>query len=183
MSRSAVVRSMISNFSSRACSPTFPRGDVKPPAAQAKCSVGNPVAYNRVRRQVFELHQHVAAQAGRIASGSDRAVLPGRDEKRPPRMVSHLARFGVSGIGSRAIAAFMRRIRKSHRPRCFAPSVRIAYSIARASDRSPSDPFHGRRRDKVADVRMTKRSPGSVEANKSGTTRLSEHVMKRASGD
>ena len=34
-------------------------GDIEPPAAQVKRSVGDPLAHDRVRRQVFELDQYI----------------------------------------------------------------------------------------------------------------------------
>ena len=62
-------------------------------------------------------------------------------------------------------------------------SARTAYSIAAASDRSPIEmPSAVAGGMRLPTLRMVKRSPGSVEASKSGTTRLSEQVTNRASG-
>ena len=37
----------------------FAFGDIEPPSAQVQRSVGDPLAHDRVRRQVFELDQYI----------------------------------------------------------------------------------------------------------------------------
>src|SRR5262245_58233900 len=58
-----------------------------------------------------------------------------------------------------------------------------AYSIALASERSPVDtPSAVAGGIRLPTLRIVKRSPGWVDARRSGTTRLSEQVMNSASG-
>ena len=62
-------------------------------------------------------------------------------------------------------------------------SFESAYSMAAASEPSfhdlPSPPAGGTR---LPTFRTTNRSPGSAEAKRLGTTRLSEQAMNRVSG-
>src|SRR5262249_24864126 len=63
-------------------------------------------------------------------------------------------------------------------------SASTAYSIALASERSPVEtPSAVAGGIRLPTLRSVKSAPGSVDASRSGTTRLSEHVMKSASGD
>ena len=58
-----------------------------------------------------------------------------------------------------------------------------AYSMALTSDRSPVEsPSAVAGGTRLPTLRMVKRSPGSVETSKFGTTRLSAQVMNSVSG-
>ena len=97
----------------------------------------------------------------------DAAIFPGLERR---------------GLGLHAIAAFIAPHSECPHTTMFATfRTNTAYSIALASERSPIDiPSAVAGGIRLPTLRKTKSSPGSVEANRSGTTRLSEHVtMKR----
>ena len=146
----------------------------------------SPFLHDGIRHQVFELHQDVelrelifrgAAAVERAfvvepKSGGHRVMQPFREIRRMWQRLMGERCFHGTALGVATdddIADLQDKHGKFH--------------IADASDRSPVDaPSTVDGGIKLPTLRMTNRSPGSVETNRSGTTRLSEQVMNSASG-